>query len=432
VASRTRRDVAQAFADVARALQAEQTAYQTMQKIVALAPGSIEGCDHAGISLVVGQRIFTPAASDPIPVAVDQIQYITGEGPCLDAIRHHEVFVTDDLTAEVRWPHFSARAAAETGVRSMLSFRLFVEQDTLGSLNLYSRAPRAFGIDSHATGGVFAAHAAVALAAAQEHDVAQRLQQDLTSSQDNARLHQQQIQVALALQRSMLSPLPDLGIFELAARYIPAAAGAAVGGDWYDAFALPDGTMALVIGDVVGHDIDAAVGMGQLRNLLRAVAVDRAEPPGQLLRRLDRIANDLHVVSPTTCIYSVLEHASGATPRLRFANAGHPRPLLVTTDGNARYLDTPDHLLLGLGRDHMRSTTVVDLPAASTLLLYTDGLVEHPDDGVDDGLTRLRELTASLATEPLQHLCDTLIAELAAKPLDDVCLLALRTPAAPN
>ena len=112
MASGKHRDVARAFADVARVLQAEQTAHLTMQKIVDLAPGSIEGCDHAGISLVVGQRIYTPAASDPVPVEVDRIQYATGEGPCLDAIRHHEVFATDDLTDEVRWPHFSARAAA--------------------------------------------------------------------------------------------------------------------------------------------------------------------------------------------------------------------------------------------------------------------------------------------------------------------------------
>jgi serine phosphatase RsbU (regulator of sigma subunit) len=428
VASGKHRDVARAFADVARALQAEQTAHLTMQKIVDLAPGSIEGCDHAGISLVVGQRIYTPAASDPVPVEVDRIQYATGEGPCLDAIRHHEVFVTDDLTEEVRWPHFSARAAAETGVRSMLSFRLFVEQDTLGSLNLYSRAPRAFGVDSRATGGVFAAHAAVALAAAQEHDVAQRLQQDLASSEDNARLYQQQIQVAVALQRSMLSPLPDLGNFEAAARYIPAAAAAAVGGDWYDAFTLPDGSTALVIGDVVGHDIEAAAGMGQVRNLLRALAVDRAESPGNLLRRLDRIAVHLQVASTTTCIYSVLEHAATGLARLRFANAGHPSPLLITADGNARYLDTPDHMLLGLGLDQERSTTLVDLPAGSTLLLYTDGLVEHRGHSIDDGLERLCELSASLAAQPLQQLCDALIGQLAAEPRDDVCLLALRTP----
>jgi serine phosphatase RsbU (regulator of sigma subunit) len=279
---------------------------------------------------------------------------------------------------------------------------------------------------------VFAAHAAVALAAAQEHDVAQRLQQDLASSEDNARLYQQQIQVAVALQRSMLSPLPDLGRFEVAARYIPAVAAAAVGGDWYDAFTLPDGSTALVIGDVAGHDIDAAAGMGQLRNLLRALAVDRAESPGKLLRRLDRIAVHLQVASTTTCIYSVLEQAAGGSARLRFANAGHPSPLLITADGSARYLDSPDHMLLGLGLDQQRSSTLVDLPAGSTLLLYTDGLVEHRGRSIDDGLERLRELSATLAAQPLQQMCDALIGQLAAQPRDDVCLLALRTPDTPH
>lgn len=101
--------------------QVETTAQQTLQKIVDLAPDTIQGCDHAGVSMVVGKRIETPAASDPVPLAVDRIQYASGEGPCLDAIRHHEIFVTDDLAAESRWPHFSRQTAAETGGRSMLN-----------------------------------------------------------------------------------------------------------------------------------------------------------------------------------------------------------------------------------------------------------------------------------------------------------------------
>jgi serine phosphatase RsbU (regulator of sigma subunit)/putative methionine-R-sulfoxide reductase with GAF domain len=421
------RDIVQAFADVARALQAERTAGQTLQKIVDLARRTIEGCDHAGISLVVGQRIETPAASDPVPSAVDEIQYQAGEGPCLDAIRHHEVFATDDLAEEQRWPHFSGRAVAETGVRSMMSFRLFLEQDTIGALNLYSTKPRAFDADSQATGGVLAAHGAVALASAREHDRAERLQHDLASSEDSVRAYEQQVQVAATLQRSMLPALPDLGEFELAARYAPATEAAEVGGDWYDVFTLPEGVPALVIGDVAGHDIEAAVRMGQLRNLLRALAVDRGEPPGDLLRRLDRVATHLNVTNTATCIYGLLETSNDGAARLRFANAGHPPPLLVTADGAARYVETSDHTLLGLGLDLRRSTNAVDLPVDSTLLFYTDGLVEHPGRGIHKGLSRLREVAATLATQPVEHVCDALIDQLANQPGDDVCLLAVRT-----
>lgn len=152
------------------------------------------------------------------------------------------------------------------------------------------------------------------------------------------------------------------------------------------------------------------------------------ESPGDLLRRLDRVAAHLQATDTVTCVYALLEQPAAGVSRLRFANAGHPPPLLVTAEGTVRYLDTPDHTLLGLDLDLERSSTEVDLPAGSTLLLYTDGLVEHRARNIEGGLRRLRELAATLATQPLEQVCDTLIGKLAAHPGDDVCLLALRTP----
>ncbi len=154
------------FAEVARALFAQGDVQHTLQKIVDLAVETIDGCDHAGISFLKGTTGSTPAASDGIPITVDAIQYETGEGPCLSAIREHEVFESGNLPLETRWPHFAARAARETGITSMLSFRLFVAGDTLGALNLYSKAPAAFDERSRTVGLVFAAHAAIALATA--------------------------------------------------------------------------------------------------------------------------------------------------------------------------------------------------------------------------------------------------------------------------
>ncbi|MDP9225516.1 MAG: GAF domain-containing protein, partial [Actinomycetota bacterium] len=171
--------LAEVIAEVARAMESADTVQGTLQKMVDLAPVTVPGCDHAGVSLVVDERFVTPAASDDLPGAVDRIQYETGQGPCLSAIREEAIFCTDDLREDIRWPDFSARAAAETGVRSMLSFRLFLREDTLGSLNLYSRAPRAFTEQSKSLGAVFASHAAVAFAAAREHDRARELQEDL-------------------------------------------------------------------------------------------------------------------------------------------------------------------------------------------------------------------------------------------------------------
>lgn len=157
---------ADAFAEMARALLAEDDVQHTLQKICDLAVETIDGCDHAGISFLKGRKVDTPAASDDVPGKVDAIQYEVGEGPCLDAIRDHEVFETGDLGREDRWPHFAIRAQRETGITSMLCFRLFVAGDTLGALNLYSKAAHAFGDESRTVGLVFAAHAAVALSSA--------------------------------------------------------------------------------------------------------------------------------------------------------------------------------------------------------------------------------------------------------------------------
>lgn len=161
---------ADSFADIARTLLAEGDVQQTLQKICDLAVETVDGCDHAGISFLKGKKVDTPAASDDVPRAVDAIQYETGEGPCLDAIREHEVFESGDLGRESRWPNFAARAQRETGITSMLCFRLFVEGDTLGALNLYSKAADAFGEDSRTVGLVFAAHAAVALSSAMHEE----------------------------------------------------------------------------------------------------------------------------------------------------------------------------------------------------------------------------------------------------------------------
>ena len=160
---------ADAFAEIARALLAEGDVQDTLQKICDLAVETIDGCDHAGISFLKGRRVETPAASDDVPRKVDVIQYEVGQGPCLDAIREHEVFETGDLGREDRWPDFASRAQRETGLTSMLCFRLFIEGDTLGALNLHSKAADAFGEESRTVGLVFAAHAAVALSTAM-HD----------------------------------------------------------------------------------------------------------------------------------------------------------------------------------------------------------------------------------------------------------------------
>lgn len=424
------RGLAEAIARVARALQAEPSAQATLQKMVDLAVATIEGCDHAGITVIHNSTFHTPAATGQVPRQVDHIQYSTGQGPCLDAIREHRVFVTDDLQSEQRWPLFATRTVAETGVRSMLSFRLFLEQDTLGSLNLYSTQRAAFGPDSQAVGEVFASHASLAMSAAQEHERVQAMTEDLRLSRQQARDSARQAELAVELQRGMLTDLPDLSPLQVAARYLPATDAAEIGGDWFDAFRLPDGTVMATVGDLAGHDMNAAVAMGQARSMLRVLAVDRSEPPGPLLDRFDTVLSQLLPDRTGTCVCVRLSQHDGVWQAL-LGNAGHPPPLLIT-DGAAQYVALPEDLLLGTGINQQRSTTRMLLPSGSTLLLYTDGLIERRDRHLDDGLAELRATADTLAAAPVDELCDELLDRLSPHPTDDVCLLAVHVPTPPH
>ncbi|MFE6775763.1 SpoIIE family protein phosphatase [Streptomyces sp. NPDC057702] len=238
-------------------------------------------------------------------------------------------------------------------------------------------------------------------------------------------------QVAKALQHSLLTPPPEVPDLAMAARYLASPAAAEVGGDWYDAFVLRDGATMLIIGDVAGHDLDAAVTMSRTRNMLRALAVDREEPPGDILRRLD--VNTL-VLSPqestTTCVLARVEGPPGGPWRLHYSVAGHPPPLLVTWEGAACFLDDAQGILLGgLSPQEPRASSVRELPHGCTLLLYTDGLVERPDEDLDQGLERLRRHAVALAREPLDVFCDVLLAHPAQTGRDDIAMLALRLPA---
>ncbi|MBE8520580.1 GAF and ANTAR domain-containing protein [Amycolatopsis sp. H6(2020)] len=139
----------------------------TVAAIVKAAVDHVEGAEFAGISLVShGRVIRTVAPTDEVVTAIDEVQYRSGQGPCLDAIAEHQVYATGDLAAEGRWAAF-ARAAAEFDVHSMLSYRLFVTDTTLGALNLYSRARDAFSPQTREDGRLFATHAAIALVGAQ-------------------------------------------------------------------------------------------------------------------------------------------------------------------------------------------------------------------------------------------------------------------------
>ncbi len=237
--------------------------------------------------------------------------------------------------------------------------------------------------------------------------------------------------LAETLQRSLLSEPPRRPQLEIAVRYRPAAREAEVGGDWYDAFVTAPGETTLVVGDVTGHDWTAAAVAGQLRSMLRGIAFAlEGRDLGSVLGSLDRALRDTGMATLATAVVArVVEPPAGSPSRpgqLRWSNAGHPPPLLVEPDGTARLLDRPSDLLLGVDPDAPRHQHAVDLRPGATLVLYTDGLVEHRDATLDDGLDRLLAAAADLATRPVDEVCDEIIARLHPELTDDIALLALR------
>jgi serine phosphatase RsbU (regulator of sigma subunit)/PAS domain-containing protein len=249
---------------------------------------------------------------------------------------------------------------------------------------------------------------------------------------DNARLYAQQQALAEGLQRSLLTQPPEPDHAEIAVRYQPAAEAARVGGDWYDAFLQPGGATMLVIGDVVGHDTEAAAAMGQLRGLLRGIATYSDAGPGEVLRGLDASMAVLQTRVLATAAVARFEQtddelARGVT-RMRWANAGHLPPLVVNPDGSVAELAAwRGDLLLGVDPEARREESVVTLDRGATVLLYTDGLVERRDADLDAGLSRLRDALRELADRPLQELLDEVLERLVdGHPEDDVALVAVR------
>ncbi len=243
---------------------------------------------------------------------------------------------------------------------------------------------------------------------------------------ENQRLYDGTRYVAERLQRDLLPALPRMPGLELDASYATSSLTTRIGGDWYDCFRLPDGDLALIIGDIAGHDLDAAITMSQLRSMLRGIALDRQEPAEEVLRRLDMADRSLRSATTATCVYGRMREMAPGDWEFHFSSAGHLPPLLVDPERGARLLEGGTGLMLGTGYDLPREGASVRVPQGATLLLFTDGLVERRGEDLDDSLRRLRDQALALAHEPLGALCDELLIRLGADATDDIALLAVR------
>lgn len=286
------------------------------------------------------------------------------------------------------------------GIRSLMGVPLMVTGEVIGVLHVGTRYHRVFGEDD------------IQLLQAVADRVALATQARRTDVERVA---------AAVLQRSLLpGRLPSVPGLAMAGRYLPGGIGG-VGGDWYDAFTLPEGRTGVVIGDVVGRGMPAAVVMSRLRSALRAYALETNDP-AEVLERLDRKAQHFEAGQMTTVLYLVFEPGAD---QLAMSSAGHLLPLMATPGRPAVTIDVPVDPPLGALREVSRTSSVISLPTDATLCLFTDGLVERRDEAITDGLDRLR---AVVTAAPPNSMCETVLFEMLGNqgPPDDIALLAIR------
>jgi len=349
--------------------------------------------DHdAGEAFASGGAVLPDGKSElgvQIPVARDVARRIAGAGG--------EVAIEGVKTVGVLHPLLH-----EAKIKSLAAAPLQVEGRLHGVLQVATTRKRRFGAEDLALLSLIADRAALAI--------------------EHARLYEREHGTVETLQRALLpSRLPQVPALTMAARYIPGGAGADVGGDWYDVVPLPDGRIGVAIGDVAGHGLRAAALMGQLRNSLRAYALE-GHSPAAVVQRLNRIVRDLEQGWMATVFYAVLSADENV---VTFANAGHVPPLVLEEDG-CRFVEDGRGPPLGIGEDDEHGEHTTELRPGATFLIYTDGLVEEPGVPLDMQLARLAESAMRGGHDP-EPLCDHLLEEMLGdtEPRDDIAFMAV-------
>jgi GAF domain-containing protein/anti-sigma regulatory factor (Ser/Thr protein kinase) len=292
----------------------------------------------------------------------------------------------------------------EQGIVSLVGVPLVVEDRLLGVLHAGTREPREFTTDDVALLELAGERLAVAL--------------------DHSRQYEREHEVATTLQRSLLPEhLPDVPGATIATRYVPALADVEVGGDWYDVIPLASGRVGLAMGDVVSRGVRAASVMGQLRNALRAYALD-GHPPGVVLERLHALVRTLERREMATLAYMVVDPLALS---YTLASAGHPPPLVLSPDAEVSLIEEGRGPPLGAVADVSYAETSGSLAPGATVLLYTDGLVERRDMWFDEGMERLVVEASACASAAPDALLERLLAALipAGGGEDDVAALAV-------
>ncbi|MFJ9818552.1 SpoIIE family protein phosphatase [Streptomyces sp. NPDC101151] len=355
-------------------------------------------------------------AGHPLQPVGDLIHFVMADTPMVAALRQGKAVLVPDLHAAQDWraqdPE-GARQALDHGIHSLITVPLRARGVVLGMVNFWRGADSArFEEEDVAVAEELVARTAVAI--------------------DNARRYSREHAMAATLQRSLLpSGLPDQEVLEIASRYLPAQSG--VGGDWFDVIPLPGFRVALVVGDIVGHGLHAAVTMGRLRTaVLNFSSLDLS--PDELLGHLDEMVtwldtqtadadDDRAPLTGATCLYAIYDPVDG---RCTLSRAGHLAPAVVDARGGVTFPDLPLSPPLGVG-GHPFESGELELPEGSRLILFTDGLIEARGRDIDEGLEMLRSAVAEAGRTP-EDTCRALVETMLPEhPGDDVALLVART-----
>ena len=356
--------------------------------------------DFAAIVLVEDGETLAVRAIRGLDPDIADLRFRMGQGFVGGVAMRMRPVVLEQVRDEDLLPPLRGR-----GMESLMGVPLIVEGRVTGVMPLGSYTRRAFTPEEVRLTQLAADRMAVAI--------------------EHARLFEREHQIAETLQRSLLpNTLPAVRGLAVAARYLPARAEAQVGGDWYDVVDLGSGHLALSIGDVAGHGIEAATLMGQLRNALRGAALE-GDDAGAAMMRVDRLLQSQRE-RPDTIATAVFARLNGNGTSLELASAGHPPPLVVRPDGSTEFLDGVRSVPLGVPAPGGRRSERCAIEPGSMLLLYTDGLVERRDASLSDGLDRLARAAAGAGGEP-ELACDRVVAAMLGDegPTDDVALLAV-------
>ncbi len=380
--------------------QGRREVTKALLEITTRAAANAEGDVGVGLSVLVNGAVQSIGATSGPAQKMDSGQSDDGDGPCLHALSTGQLVDVRDYAEDHRWPGTSIRAGEE-GIRSSLSLPLKTGQHVLGALNVYSNAASAFGDAATRSLEAFAEQATTSLF------LLGKLQAERAGSAYVTAF-------AHTIQASLRTVLPEVAGLELIGFSLPWATHAAVGGDWYDAFVLSDGSIGLVMGDVMGHGVEAVTAMAQVRTMVRTAAM-AGLGPAAVLDLTDRLAHQSSITETVTLFYGHLRTDNGAA-HLSYCNAGHPLPLLRAIDGTVTDLSGGTRVLLGaIGTGTGPDTRPddigeVDLPAGSLLLLYTDGLIEREGVDEDETLDRVRHVLADWDSEgSLASLCRELL-----------------------